>query len=186
MTVPANAAFDFGAGDSFSVEAWVRLPSALTCTPEPAIGRASPGVTQMQWWLGCDDGKAEFVLKDKQGDVATPQGTTLLTDGTFHYLVGVRDAAANEERLYVDGALEDTKVITYANGFDSASPIDIGWYKSIQTYHFVGDLDEVALYSRALSASEITQHHTDGLAHHGLCDDIVVLNLKLFLPLVMR
>ena len=78
-------------------------------------------------------------------------------------------------------------VITYANGFDSASPIDLGWYKSINTYHFTGDVDEVAIYGRALTSGEITQHHTDGLAGHGICDVVAPPPaFKLYLPLVVR
>jgi len=189
-TVQANVAFDFGVGDSFSVEAWISMTAATTCSPaEPAIGRAAAGVpsNHMQWWLGCEDSKAEFVLKDKQGQIAAPFGTTIVTDGHFHNLVGVRDAALNQERLYVDGALEDTQVITYSNGFDSPAPVDLGWYKSINTYHFLGDVDEVAIYNRVLTTDEIALHHTHGLAGHGLCDtSLPPLPNKLYLPLLMR
>jgi hypothetical protein len=188
VTVPANSAFDFGVGDSFSVQAWVRMPVAGSCTPEPAIGRASPSVTLMQWWLGCDGGKAEFVVKDKDGVLAAPAGGPTLTDGTFHYLVGVRNAGDNTVKLYVDGALEDSVAVTYTNGFDSASPIDLGWYHAGSTYHFTGDLDEVAIYSRALSASDVSDYFAKEQGGHGLCDVVVgpPPAFSLYLPLVMR
>jgi hypothetical protein len=37
-------------------------------------------------------------------------------------------------------------------------------------YRYEGIVDELAIYNQALSATEIQQHHADGLTGHGLCE----------------
>ena len=40
--------------------------------------------------------------------------------------------------------------------------LSIGWFNVDPFYYFEGAIDEVALYNRALSESEISQHYYDG------------------------
>ena len=186
VTVPSNSAFDFALSDSFTLEAWIK-PSTVCTAAEPVIGRSSTNGTDFQWWLGCETGKAELIVKDVNLVLGFALGTSTVANGNFHHVVGVRDAGANELRLYVDGTLEATTPTAYTAGFGSGTPIYLGWYKAAQKYHFSGDLDEVAVYNRALTAQEIADHHTRGLAGHGICDVIgIVYDHFLYLPLVTK
>jgi hypothetical protein len=188
VTVAANTAFDFALADSFTLEAW--LKPAATCTnAEPVIGRSSVGGTDFQWWLGCETGKAEFIVKDQNSILFAALGTSSVVDGNFHHLVGVRDASTNELRLYVDGVLETTTPSTnYTANFGTGTPIYLGWFKAANKYHFTGVVDEIAVYNRVVTAQEITDHHTNGLAGHGICDVVVAPPPShfLYLPLVMK
>ena len=128
IDVAADAVFDWAATDSFSIAIWIRRDSGNPITTddaEVAIGRdettAGPG--GLFWWIGInsDDGEAvptsnvaTFVLSDNGAvDPKTSAfgltGNVDLADGGWHYLVGVRDYANEEIRLYVDGALVATK-----------------------------------------------------------------------------
>ena len=184
VTVPSSAAFDFALSDSFTMEAWIK-PATACSGDEPVVGRSSVNGTDFQWWLGCETGKAELIVKDVNLVLGAAQSTTTIADGSFHHVVGLRDATNNELRLYVDGTLEATTPMTYTAGFGSGTPIYLGWYKASQKYHFSGTLDEVAIYNRALTAQEIADHHTRGVAGHGICDVIgIVYDHFLYLPLV--
>ena len=186
VTVPSSTAFDFALSDSFTLEAWIK-PSTVCSGAEPAIGRSSTNGVDFQWWLGCETGKAELIVKDTNLVLGFALGTSTIANGNFHHVVGVQDAGANQLRLYVDGALEATTPTSYTAGFGSGTPIYLGWYKAAQKYHFSGDLDEVAVYNRALTAQEIADHHTRGLAGHGICDVIgIVFDHFLYLPLVTK
>ncbi len=175
VSAAANSTFDWGAADSFSVEAWVKTDAGSTCSGNQVIvGRndivSDPPASQLQWWVGCWDttGQATFVLKDMSGNEAVLSGTRALTDGLWHHIVAVRDAGSTEVRLYVDGVNEASTTITYADGFDSATAaLNIGWLDRDDGYHFTGAIDEVALYSRALTETEILSHY---YLSRGYCD----------------
>ncbi len=161
--------FDWGATDSFSIEFWMKTDAASTCSGDQAIVGRSDGATPLQWWVGCSDGgAAAFVLKDKNGDIAILNGSTDLTDGQWHHIVAVRDAGTNKVRLYVDAVEEASVDKVYTGGFDSTTAaLNIGWLDRDTGYHFVGAVDETALYDRPLSGVEISQHYTNGQGGNG-------------------
>ena len=74
----------------------------------------------------------------------------LVTTG-WHYLTLVQDGTANSRLLYVDGVQAASGKAQNANG---PGDLWIGGSKSFNQY-FNGSIDEVRLYQRALSASEV-------------------------------
>ncbi len=70
-----------------------------------------------------------------------------IDDGEWHHLVGVR-AANGTGRLYIDGVLDNSASAPARNL--AAGSTWIG-------PNFVGDIDEVAIFDRALSGSEVGQ-----------------------------
>jgi hypothetical protein len=92
------------------------------------------------------------------------RGSTQVNDGIWHHVVYISDGSA--WKIYVDGADEGT--LTTVTGTAS----DGGWYGDLSginalrigcqersvgtTYHFNGNIDEVAVWDSALSASQIT------------------------------
>ena len=97
------------------------------------------------------------------------QSTGLVADGNWHHIsvtqAGVCSSCA---KLYIDGKLEDTKdsqLLT--NGVD---PFLIGaTFSGGQLFSFKGSIDEVAVFNRALSASEILAIYNAGRA--GMCKE---------------
>ena len=136
----------------------------------------------MHWWLGLavngGNNVAGFVLSDA-GAVGFNSakgliGATALDDDAWHYLVGVRVASDDADDtndkilLYVDGALAAEKVVAFGDytvGFDTNRPLNMGYLDfrggdapaTVPGFFFTGDLDEVALFDRALSAAEIAR-----------------------------
>ena len=163
LEVPPNAAFDWGNGNSFTIEFWMKPDNADSCTSTRVlVGREE--TNKIHWWVGCESGMAAFFLFDKTRTGGYVYGNGTLAGGAWHHIVAVRDAAAAEIRIYVDGLKEGTSPLTFQDGFDSATaPLTLGWLTNPQRgYYFAGAMDEVALYSRELSENEIRQHYYDG------------------------
>ena len=176
IDVPADVGFDWGATDSFSIEFWMQADSgACSGGNEVIVGRDDIS-SSLHWWTGCwNGGEASFVLIATNGDGSNPttewlHGTTDLADGSWHHIVAVRDASANQNYIYVDGTEEGSTTVTYTDGFGSSTAaLNIGWLNLSGGYHFDGTVDEVALYDRALSADEIWQYYNNREAYSGYC-----------------
>ncbi len=187
INVTSSGLFNWDQSTSFTIEYWVKRASGALSADEVVLGR-SDASTGMMWWAGIKDtGEAAFRLIAKNGDgsdvSALLTGTTQLNDGTWHHVVVMRDTLSGRNILYVDGKVEDGAYVTYTDGFDSASaPINMGWLDSGGGNHFNGELDEVAMYGRALSDIEILQHYNDGLVglRLGVCscnDQVAIMPL---------
>ncbi len=181
INIPANSLFDFLKDSSFSVEFWFKHPNTLTGN-EVIIGRDDAS-TQLHWWVGLNtQGKTTFYLISTSGQSYNAIGTKSLIDSTWHQIVAVRDAGANQLRIYVDGALEKATYTTYTSGFNSATAnLNIGWLNLSNGFHFKGAIDEVAIYGKVLSQSEIQNHYEAGLAGLSYCDYKVSLAATLLL-----
>ena len=169
INVPPDAAFDWGVASSFSIEFWFQTDGVLPGN-KVIIGR-DDSATPLHWWVGYQGGgQAAFYLVDTAGTSAEVIGTTDLTDGAWHHVVALRDATTDQIRLYVDGAVQDAVPVTYASGFGSTTAeLNVGWLDLLDGFHLQGILDEVALYSRALSDEEIRKHHNEGLVGRWYC-----------------
>ncbi len=95
-------------------------------------------------------------IRDSTGNSEVFSGDTNLDLNSWYYLMGVRDAGANQVKLYVNGELRDTD--TFAGSLNVKSTVNnFGGVK-----HFGGyincNIATVQLYNRALSASEVKQN----------------------------
>lgn len=175
--IPGDNSFNWGKNDSFSIELWMRGIHGETCAiadvahNEVFIGRDDFANSLLHWWVGCTGGTgaARFQLEDTTGSSQILEGPAI-TDGFWHYLVGVRDGAGNANRLYVDGIEVKSAVKVYPAGFNSAAAaLNIGWLNRSAGHHFQGVIDEVAIYNKALSVSEIQAHYNNGQPGPGYC-----------------
>lgn len=171
--------FNWGSTDSFSVEFWAK-PGTTACTTGETNVILGRNGGNLNWWIGlvCNNGaeNAAFYLADIAAD-GTPNGafvngTSNLQDGNWHHVVVVRDGSAGQNRIYVDGQLQGSVSATYSVGFSAEADIDLGWLNQDAGYFYDGSLDEFAVYSRALSNSEIADHYARGISHTGYCADI--------------
>ncbi len=177
IEVPDDGAFDWLAGDRFTIEAWMRNDSGCT-GQQAAVGRSETSGSSLQWWLGCDGGVARFSLRDAVGNSTSLMGTTPVADGAWHHLLAQHDPVSGEIRLYVDGMLESSASTLSGSGFEGTSPLTIGWLDDGVSYRrFNGVIDEVAIHDRILLPEEIQRHYNDGTIglHRGYwgCDSNV-------------
>jgi hypothetical protein len=184
INVPADNSFNWQADESFSIEFWIK-PTAVDSNDYPLTGPDDNQVVigrkdgDMQWWVGIhfEEGKAAFILDDPTLNapnvIATDADDIVLTDGAWHHVVAVRDATGGNNILYVDGVEQGRETsVTYTTGFgSSAADINMGWldFPATSNFPYDGLLDEVALYDRALSETEIVAHRDAGLAQMDVC-----------------
>lgn len=80
------------------------------------------------------------------------QHTVAQNDGQWHHLVGVKSGSSSI--LYLDGAQVATGVGTQASIYNSSENVTIG-ASSNNASNFDGSIDEVAIFNKALSLSEV-------------------------------
>ncbi len=105
-------------------------------------------------------------------------------DNQWHHIVGVKDGTTNYMAIYVDGELIEGKTEVFNGNFIAPSPTDVSIGYMLRadgasfTYHVNGALDEVAVYTRALSADEIVSFYNQGapVCH---CSNVVVDTLAI-------
>ncbi|GAB7193327.1 hypothetical protein NUM3379_40360 [Kineococcus sp. NUM-3379] len=160
---------------SFTVMAWAALyPSAVS---GGAISHWNavlsqdtlPGATGTNAWL------LEYEKSSNQWSFSmTPPGSSTAaqtyalsgiappvpnstTAPTWYHLVGVYDDVAKVGRIYVNGVWRDDSP-TFDYTYNATGPVVVGRtkYNNANTSFFHGLIDDVRLYQRALSASEIT------------------------------
>ncbi len=145
--VEANTAIS-GPGP-FSVAAWVRTDhhGSLHILDQFSPDGHSGYAMEMQ-----NDGRILWYTRGPEGYGFRVTSRRAVNDGTWHHLVGVREADGRGE-LYIDGVLDNS---AQAPAQDLAAGVfEVGLY-------FVGTLDEVALFDHALSHAEV-QRLRDGL-----------------------
>jgi hypothetical protein len=162
IRVTNSGTYSFTNGFSFSVAAWVNIPATETCSPN----RVFTGYrvdTDHQWWLGCinTSNAAHFELEATEDLVI--DGTTPLNDGEWHLVVGTYDGSTNVGTIYVDGVAENSATLDMSSDLVGGSYLCFGAYGlNCEGYRLPGAMDEIRLYDRVLSASEITAMYTAG------------------------
>lgn len=143
-----------------SVEAWVKSPT-------------SPGVYKYMLSKGAQtcnsasyalytglNGGLQFYISNGTVFTDSPDAGTGVWDGNWHYIVGSFDGST--VRLYVDGQQIGTGTpSTVGIGYNLADGNDLylGRYNGSCIYGFNGQVDEVRIWNRVLSQTEITQHY---------------------------
>jgi stress response protein SCP2 len=105
-----------------------------------------------------ENGIAGIYVDDKS-NISETSGTSLINDGVWHHIVGVRDGT--QYSIYVDGLLELTKAYDGSNLGGSPYNYHIGHHGAWNQY-FNGDVDEVAVWQDALTAEEIAVIYNAG------------------------
>ncbi|GEM_PF-2442411 len=82
--------------------------------------------------------------------------TTLVSANTWVHLVGTYDGIT--ARLYLNGVQENSATVTATN---AVTPFNIGTYANDAGSNFPGSIDEVRVYNRALSPSEVSGLYAD-------------------------
>ena len=96
-------------------------------------------------------------IRDSTGGTAISSGNTNLDLSTWYYLIGVRDAGANQVKLYVNGELVDTDTFAGSHNVKSTTN-NFGGVRHLTNYANC-NIGNVHVYNRALTATEIQQNY---------------------------
>ncbi|MBF0631180.1 MAG: PD40 domain-containing protein [Magnetococcales bacterium] len=166
-TSAAGSALEFdGVDDYATVTGYKGITGTASRTVEAWIKTTTAGKTLIYWgqqlsgqhWHVGIGSNGALSVDVKGGSIV---GTTAITDGNWHHIAVTHDSAntanVNVVKLYVDGVQETSFYSKSSKVFTTLSYSDItigGYYASTTTY-FVGQMDEVRIWSVARSASEI-------------------------------
>ncbi|MBN2004014.1 MAG: DUF11 domain-containing protein [Anaerolineae bacterium] len=152
----------------YAVELWVR-PSVVANTSfilrtDALTEAVEPG--HYSHLLGIQDGK--FIHYVNAGSGRSVIGTTDVQAGTWYHLVGTAQSNGDLE-LFVNGHLEGRRggLGMLWTGGDHYR-LGAAYGPTGTTTYFSGDLDEVAIYSRTLSSSEVVDHYLRGALRLGI------------------
>lgn len=152
--------------EDFTFSMWMKVGQCEVAGDDNLIGL---GGENPHIWLGldCPEGVANFRQTNDPGNGgAAAVGITEIDDNRWHHLVGVRRTEAARVELFVDGVLAGTDGLPagplsqFTEGmFLGNFPIGVPPLWDYQSEIFV---DEVAVFRRALSVSEIFKLYRRG------------------------
>jgi hypothetical protein len=142
--------------DEVSVECWVR---ALPWRDMRLVSYGDDLNAPFEAWvLQSLDGKVSFYLGNPG---ALLDGTTTMLSNTTYHVVGTYDGHAL--RVYVNGEPDGTAAATGQVGpYDGVNGLGIGGGFTASPPSLSGVLDEVAVYSYALTADRVRAHYLAG------------------------
>ena len=181
LSINHDSSLNPGTGN-WTVEAWLKSQSEDVfhniITKDNAFGS---GTRMLYAIYARTNGAVAFNLYNAdKGQLCTATSTTVIADGNWHHVVGVRDRENGVCKIYVDGVLEDTDSEVVTGGvsdLQNTVPLTIGSpYNAPNTvYQYNGSVDEVAIYSKALSADEVLNRYKRGAIDLNIsvrsCDD---------------
>jgi alpha-tubulin suppressor-like RCC1 family protein len=148
---------------SYTASAWVYL-NAIGGGNQTFVsinGLASPaGTTISGFYLQYQGGTNQFAYSVRASDstgAALKQalGPANVTAGTWYHIVGVDNVSAGTIALYVNGSLQASTAFTTAWQATGNTMIGQGMFSGAATDFVAGEIDDVALYSSALTAAQV-------------------------------
>lgn len=152
VEVPNHASLEVGLSD-FTLEGWIR--SEFQTGMKTFLYNRSVTGTGYRAFL--DNGQLGFEIDDGTSThTTTTTPSAAVNDGLWHHVAMVVERGV-ETRLYVDGSLAASGSSGAVSGsLSSAASLFFGNGDIPGTDGLLGGLDEVSLYHRALTASEIS------------------------------
>lgn len=155
---PDSPTLDFAG--NFSIDAWIRTTNPSTGRATIVDKRAGSNTNPVGYHLFIFAGALGFQLADGQPFLNHVATGPLVNDNAWHQVaVTIDRGSATGGRLYVDGALVHTfDPTTRPGSIANTAPLRLGvrLIGSPQTFeNFMGAVDEVELFDRALSAAEV-------------------------------
>lgn len=153
---------------SFTIEAWICPNGASTGNS----GIVSKSKTLRRYELNIDHaGRVRLSTNNFQRLLSRPG--TAIPDNVWTHVAGTYNSLSNNFRLYINGVFDTASTIAGANPLSSTDSLIIG--NGGITSPFGSGLDEVRVWNRALTASEISRNMLTSLGTTGgIYQDLVL------------
>ncbi len=157
VTISHNSVIN---SDNQTISLWFKGPSSNPTDSKGLIFKAPTTGFDREFGISIKtDGTVTFSIFDGSADSSgNVNSTSTVTDGQWHYVVGVKEFGASGDKfyLYLDGTLENSMRVSY-NGAQNSNEIVLGKVSSASnaTRYYNGQIDEVRIYNRALDPSEV-------------------------------
>lgn len=154
-----SSATTAGSGD-FTVSYWLYLNSAQSCIP---IGKDN--VVTRCWSTEIGASNNNFYGWQSNGDIKGLNYPSAISASTWHHIVIVYNYSGDARmRAYLDGSEIGTAQTLTMGAKTTSLPVDIGFLNNNGTpqSYLNGKVDEVGIWSRALSAAEVSSLYNGG------------------------
>jgi hypothetical protein len=161
--MPSNATLDGVQEGNYTLSAWFNPATVPTDDSLPnrywtIVAKAGQTMGLVFNWAG------KFSMRTflANQSLLITQGNTIYAPGGWHHVVGAVSKSGGTVKLYVDGALKATTTFTAgAAAWEyGTTPFRIGTAQ-VGTWAANGKVDQVRIYNRELSASEVTDLFTE-------------------------
>ena len=164
INMPYSNDFNFGSAEDFAITYWFKTNSSSTANA--MLGKLNTTAND-GYWIVSSAGMIRFNITNASGSSRVDTLGASYNDGAWHHLVAMRRMEGTNLSIYIDGRIENSRSVT-ARGVDSLpskSNFTLGQPGRFAQapYYYNGSLDDVRVYSRNLSDSEIYQMYTAGL-----------------------
>jgi hypothetical protein len=157
VTVPASPDTLRQAENAVTVSAWIKVP-AFSASWQSVISHGEGS----QWRLARSNATSGIAWAGGAGDISGGD----LADGEWHHIVGISDPVNAITSLYVDGALITTGAAPTIINAGNSTPINpdlfIGANPQSANREWNGQIDDLAIWGRALTAEEVTSIYDGG------------------------
>jgi len=180
--VNLGGAASLAGGSAVTVSAWVKS----TGSDGEIVARRDLSQGSMSWELLITGGKARFTNMTSAGsnfDYQVTSGSSIST-GVWTHIAGVYTSSDGVLRIYVNGVADGTTIGSGTIAAHSGVKTFVGAYSdasSLPANSFAGTIDDVRVYNRALSASDVMTLYTStggtsgdiktGLIHYWKLDE---------------
>ncbi|MBT7402239.1 hypothetical protein HN777_00425, partial [Candidatus Woesearchaeota archaeon] len=167
INVSDDSTLNFNTNLKFTISAWVKGPA--TQEGGAAIVTKGYGSGNEQYSIDIDSGNFRFYV----WDATTPYvaSTTTSPDNSWQYVTAVFDYENSRMKIYVDG-VEVGSTTPPSSLVSTSEPVTIGSRKSSSgsgyDLNFNGSIDEVKIFNRSLTANQILEEYSAGLAGHSV------------------
>jgi len=169
VAVPDYPAIDPGAGQDFSLDAWVKRPANGPNSPPSIIVDKRDPNTGVGYSLSLSYGNLVFQMNDGSGYNNYRDTGTIPPDNKWHLIaVTITRSQTTGGRFYIDGSPTGSFDPTaYPASLSNSAPFQVAASLLGGNVPWLGAIDEVEYFQRALAAQEILSLFNAGA--HGKC-----------------
>jgi hypothetical protein len=145
-----------------TVSVWVKNDgSKIASYPDVvSLGQMNNG-TRFEVLLNTDN-PYKTLLSINNGAYLLGDNTINILDGNWHHIVATGSSTASQAKLYIDGTLINTISISSLSINLNYTSIGDCIYAPGTINRFVGSVDEVGIWNRALTSTEVTSLYNSG------------------------
>ena len=140
-------------GNQTTLISWYRYTGASARTYSPIFGGIESNGSGTEFFIGKDTGNTNIGIQDGSYNGSFLTGSNAF-DGNYHQIAYTYDNGTG--KIYLDGTLRNTGSFTKCN---DSEQIAIGVELEGGGYYFIGNISQVSIYTRVLSAQEIQQNY---------------------------
>ena len=143
-----------------TVEAWVKPEGTTTfrLIAGKLQGTGGAPASDINYMLMLDDAEHARICTSDGVNNDCIVGSDDIVDGNKHHLIFTWSAAT--KYIYVDGALDNSGALAKTPQ-STNFPVYVGFYQA--NFYFNGEIDEVRIYNRTLTAAEVQEKYWDGI-----------------------